>query len=144
MLLPTIEASYKAMLFLNIILSSSIIFISYILFSKVLRFPQKSQFFFNIGFDVATIYFVQLYNNERKFIHLLFYVIFVLLLVVDESYKSKTWLWLLLGILIGFSPIVRSQSITLLLMFILYIINMIPKFNIAPKGILFGHHVWLL
>lgn len=135
MLMPTIELSYKLILLFNIILSSSVIFTSFILFTKVFKLKQKESIIYSILISLLPQFILYNYTvmSENLYTILFFTIVVLLFLVFDDLYINKVWLWVLLGSMIGFSPIVRSQSLILLFMFMLFcLINLLPRIRIVP------------
>lgn len=129
-LLSSTEASYKAILLFNVILSSCIIFVSFILFNIVLKVDERESILYSTIVSFLPQFIVYNYTimSENLYTILFFAIVTIFFIITDKKFDSKLWPWILLGILVGFSPIVRSQSIILLIMFIVFfIINLLPR-----------------
>ncbi|GEM_PF-2629685 len=122
MLMPTISLSYKMILFINTIISSSVIFLAYTLFRNIFKENRKKSIFLSLLVSLLPQFLLYNYVIMSETLNtVVVYGIFSLLLLLSKvEFKHRAGLWALLGIAVGFSPIIRSQNILLFILFLAF------------------------
>ena len=124
LMLPTVAQAHAAAMLINIVITSGAVFLAYAVFRKTFNVGKLESLIYStiVAILPQFILFNYVVMSEAVAITLIYAIFVIMLLLSDERFKSKIWMWLVLGVCVGFAPMVRTQYVVLLMMFAVYCI----------------------